>query len=64
MGHYTKEMQHQMNEIHDRIMVGYRAGVCDKDGYSEKDENGVFRAKPRTMKGNVTFHKVYPRHEN
>lgn len=64
MGHYTKEMRHQMDEIHNRIMASYQAGVCDKDGYSIKNENGVFKAKPRNMRGRITFHKVYPKHAN
>lgn len=64
MGSYTKEMRKQMDEIHGKIVAAHRAGVCDKDGYSEKNEHGAMVARPRNMRGHVTFHKVYPRNEN
>lgn len=56
---YTKAQRKAQEEVHAKIMDGYRRGVCDKDGHSEK-RNGVFVAKPRHF-GYVTFRRVYPR---
>lgn len=54
MGSYTKKMRKQMDEIHGKIMDGYRRGVCDKEGYSEKNEHGAMAARPRNMISSVT----------
>ena len=60
MGSYTKLQRKQLSEVEAKILDGYRRGVCDIDGFSVRNDNGIFVAKPRG--GYVTFRKVYPRH--
>jgi hypothetical protein len=62
MGSYTKLMRQQQEEVNEKIMDGYRRGVCSKNGETIK-VNGRPVAKPRIL-GHVTFRRVYPRYGN
>jgi len=46
MGSYTKEMRRQMAEIEARIADGHKRGVCDSEGRSVKNGQGIFVARP------------------
>lgn len=50
-----KGWRKKFDEAKDRIMDGYRRGVCDKDGKSLK-RGGVYIAKPRIMGTSVVKH--------
>jgi len=52
-------MPKNVEEIKQKIMEGYKNGVCDKDGDSgEKDGRAI--AKARNISSSVTFRKIYP----
>lgn len=53
--------RHFKNEdvIKEKIVDGYRRGVCDSSGRSVKMGNGVFVAKPRLGSSSVVKTYVY-----
>jgi hypothetical protein len=59
MASYTKLMKKQQEQVHEKIMDGYRRGVCSKNGETIK-VNGRPVAKPRVL-GHVTYREVFPR---
>lgn len=59
MGSLTKGQDAWEQQIKAAIMDGYKRGVCDKEGRSEKHEDGGYIAKKRVI--HPTYKKVYPR---
>jgi len=51
----------QLAEINAAIYRGFRAGICDSDGHSVKNEHGQPVKKPRFHGSSVVRRKVYPR---
>lgn len=45
-----KGWRRKFDDVKDRIMDGYRRGVCSKDGVTIKTAQGRPVAKPRTMR--------------
>lgn len=57
---YTKAQRRQLDETHRLIVQAHRAGVCDKDGRSVTNEQGVMAALPSPVRSRevVTLHVV------
>jgi len=54
---YTKAQRRAQEEIHDKIMDGYRRGVCDAYGRTVKAGDGRPIARPRFARSSAV--KVY-----
>lgn len=49
MGSLTKKQRQQQEEVKAKIMDGKRRGVCDGEGRSVRNADGVYVAVPRTF---------------
>jgi hypothetical protein len=50
MGSYTKGWRKKLEVVHEKIMDGYRRGVCDSYGRTVKTAGGRPIARPRLIR--------------